>query len=860
MNIFNKVAMQGLIKNRARTFITIIGVVLSAALITAVASFAVSLQTYMVNGAIMKYGGWHVAFPYEDSAFIQEQSQDSRVSSVASFENVGWAMLEGGENPDKPYLFIAGFNKDTFDALPIDLLSGRLPENSNEIVAPAHVSSNGGVKISVGDTLTLPVGIRHAGEETLSQHNPFRSGEETLTAQENKTYTVVGICQRPAFEERSAPGYTFITKADTTDKAESFSAFVTLKNPAKVRLYADQAAGDSAYILNDDVLRFMGISDDLIFNTLLYSIGGVLVVLIMLGSVFLIYNSFHISLNERTHQFGILMSVGATEKQLKNSVLFEGLCIGAVGIPIGILISIPSIKLVLALVAKNFANVLYDNVPLTLKVSVPALAAAVVISMVTILISAYIPAKKAAGIPVMECIRQTNEIKVEAKAIKTSKFTWRIYGLEEMLALKNFKRNKRRYRSIILSLTLSVVLFVAASVFRSDLNQTAQQTKVVTDYDIGLGTQDMDDSEMLGLYDRLKAVEGVTQSSCQIIQKYSCAVQSGSLSDAYRQSSDEHLTEETVNLPMEIQFLDDDTYHEIINGLGLPAEEYTGENARLIAVAKMEDNSGQAGDVSQLADLFKSSSSSVTVMPEVNGKPQLEQGKNIMITSVDIVPPDTPPITGTVQQKPYFFQIMAPWSLREKLALTDNAADVRVKGLTFQSDNPSKSTAKMQALIEGSGITSSYTLYNVHAMMELNRNVLFIVNLFTVVFIIMISLIAVANVFNTIATNIKLRRRELAMLRSVGMSDRDFNKMMRFECILYGGWTLVFGLPISVILSWLIYKGMMAGGADIDFTLPWGSIILSMLGVFSVIFITMLYAVSKIRKENIIDALRDDMA
>lgn len=860
MNIFNKVALQGLIKNRARTFITIIGVVLSAALITAVASFAVSLQTYMVNGAIMKYGGWHVAFPYEDSAFIQEQSQDSRVSSIASFENVGWAMLEGGENPDKPYLFIAGFNKDTFDALPIDLLSGRLPENSNEIVAPAHVSSNGGVKISVGDTLTLPVGIRHAGEETLSQHNPFRSGEETLTAQENKTYTVVGICQRPAFEERSAPGYTFITKADTTDKAESFSAFVTLKNPAKVRLYADQAAGEGAYILNDDVLRFMGISDDLIFNTLLYSIGGVLVVLIMLGSVFLIYNSFHISLNERTHQFGILMSVGATEKQLKNSVLFEGLCIGAVGIPIGILISIPSIKLVLALVAKNFANVLYDNVPLTLKVSVPALAAAVVISMVTILISAYIPAKKAAGIPVMECIRQTNEIKVEAKAIKTSKFTWRIYGLEEMLALKNFKRNKRRYRSIILSLTLSVVLFVAASAFRSDLNQTAQQTKVVTDYDIGLGTQDMDDSEMLGLYDKLKAVEGVTQSSCQIIQKYSCAVQSGSLSDAYRQSSDEHLTEETVNLPMEIQFLDDDTYHEIINGLGLPAEEYTGENARLIAVAKMVDNSGQAGDVSQLADLFKSSSSGVTVMPEVNGKPQLEQGKNIMITSVDIVPPDTPPITGTVQQKPYFFQIMAPWSLREKLSFTDTAADVRVKGLTFQSDNPSKSTAKMQALIEGSGITSSYTLYNVHAMMELNRNVLFIVNLFTVVFIIMISLIAVANVFNTIATNIKLRRRELAMLRSVGMSDRDFNKMMRFECILYGGWTLVFGLPISVILSWLIYKGMMAGGADIDFTLPWGSIIISMLGVFSVIFITMLYAVSKIRKENIIDALRDDMA
>lgn len=860
MNIFHKVALQGLIKNRTRTLVTIIGVALSAALITAVAAFAVSLQTYMVNGAIMKYGGWHVEFPYEDSAFAQEQAKDSRVSNTATFENVGYAKLEGGQNPDKPYLFIAGFNKETFDTLPLELLSGRLPENSNEIVAPAHISSNGGVKIAVGDTLTLAVGTRQAGEETLSQHNVYQSGEETMTPLTEKTYTVVGICQRPSFEERSAPGYTMITTAGPMDAAKSLSVFVTLKKPSMVRTYAGEAAGNPAYLLNDDVLRFMGISDDTIFNTLLYSIGGVLVALIMLGSVFLIYNSFHISLGERTHQFGILMSVGATEKQLRNSVLVEGLCIGAIGIPIGILISIPSIRLVLALVAKNFANVLYANVPLTLKVSAPSLVAAVVISMITILISAYIPAKKAAGIPVMECIRQTNEIKVEAKAIKTSKFIRRIYGLEETLALKNFKRNKRRYRSIILSLTLSVVLFVSASAFRTGLNQAAEQAKAVTDYDIGFGTQDMDEGEMLALYDKLKTTEGVTKSSSQIIMKYTCAVQASDLSEDYLNAAGETLPEETVKLPIEIQFLDDNTYYEIINGLGLPAEEYTGENAKLTAVAKMEDQSGQAEDVSQLRDVFRSSSASVTVIPQENGKPVMEQGQNINITCVETVPPDTPPYSGTSRQQPYFFQIMAPWSLKEKLAPPDTAVDVKVKGFTFQSENPSLSTARMQTLIEGSGITASYSLYNVHAMMELNRNILFIVNLFTVVFILMISLIAVANVFNTIATNIKLRRRELAMLRSVGMSDRDFNKMMRFECVLYGGRTLLFGLPISGILSWLIYKGMVAGGAAIDFKFPWTSIVISMLGVFFVIFITMLYAVSKIRKENIIEALRDDMA
>lgn len=856
MNIFHKVALQGLKKNRTRTFVTIIGVALSAALITAVASFAVSLQTYMINGAVMKYGGWHVAFPDSDSSFVQEQVKDSSVTNAAAFENVGYAELTGGQNPDKPYLFIAGFHKETFDTLPLELLSGRLPENGNEIVAPAHVSSNGGVKIAVGDTLTLAVGNRKAGDETLSQNDPYRAGEEALTSLSEKTYKVVGICQRPSFEERSAPGYTMITTADSMEAATSLSVFVTLKNPSRVRLYAENAAAGRAYFLNDEVLRFMGVSDDTIFNTLLYSIGGVLVVLIMLGSVFLIYNSFNISLNERTHQFGILMSVGATEKQLRNSVLFEGLCIGVIGIPIGILIGIPSMKLVLALVAKNFSNVFYDNVPLTLEVSLPALAAAVLVSIITILISAYIPAKKAVRIPVMECIRQTNEIKVEAKTIKTSKLIRRIYGLEETLALKNFKRNKRRYRSIILSLTLSVVLFVSASAFRTDLNQVAEKAKVVTDYDIGLSTPDMDDREMTELYDKLKNVEGILGSTRQVVMKYICAAAAGGLSEDYLNSSGEHVMEETINLSMEIQFLDDSTYLRIINQLGLPAEQYQGEDAKLIAVAKMNDDAGEAESVRELKDLFRDSSASVTVIPEVNGEPVVDQGQNIDITCVDFVPPDNPPYTGKTQQLPYSFQVMAPLSLMEKLV----SADVKVKGFTFQSEDPSRITKKMQSVIEGSGITTTYTLYNVHAMTDLNRNILFIVNLFTIVFIFMISLIAVANVFNTIATNIRLRRRELAMLRSVGMSDCDFNKMMRFECVLYGVRTLLFGLPVSGIMSWMIYKGMQFGSADIGFVFPWSSIIISMMGVFFVIFITMLYVTSKIRKENIIDALRDDMA
>ena len=866
MNIFNKVTLQSMKESRTQTIVTIIGVVLSAAMITAVATFGVSLLDYMAKGAAAKYGDWHVAFLDVDSSFVAKQASNDKVANTVKFENIGYAKLDGGKNPNKPYLFISGFSKETFDALPVTLLSGRLPENSGEILVSGKTATNGGVSYTVGDTVSLSVGSRMNGNKKLSQNDPYTSGAETLVPRGEKTYTVVGICGTPVFEEDSAPGYTLITISDTVETADDLSLFITLKNPRQVHSYASTEAAGHAYILNHDVLRFMGLdSSDKIFNALLYSVGGIVVAIIMIGSVFLIHNSFSISLNERTQQIGILASVGATTKQLRNSVLFEGLCIGAVGIPIGILTGLGGIRLVISVVSENFGSILYSGVPLTLHVSVPAIVGAATVSLVTILISAYIPAMKAASTPVMECIRQTNEVQVEAGAVKTSKLVQRMCGLEGTLALKNFKRNKKRYRSIVLSLVLSVVLFISTSAFVTDLKQTMAQALSVTTYDIGFGTKDMDDGEMIQLYNKLKTADGVTGSSYQDVMKYSCVVQADELSNDYWESAGGSSPGKTVELPIEIQFLDDSTYLNLIKSAGLSAEDYTGENTKMIAVAKIQTGSNEKKgkkEVNEFRNMFKSSSVEADLIPETNGgELNKDYGQSASITCVEVVGPDTPPTTEVSDQRTYFFQVMAPWSLKEKIAPPDASVDVRVKGLTFQSENPSQSVAEMKTMIQGAGITSAYMLLNTSEVMDENRNYIFISNVFAYTFIVMISLIAVANVFNTISTNIRLRRRELAMLKSVGMSDRSFNRMMRCECAFYGIRALFVGLPLAIIFSWLIYKGMFIGGADgIIFVLPWASIGISVFSVLLVIFVTMMYAVSKLRKENIIDVLRDDMA
>lgn len=799
MNIFNKVTLQSLKKSRTRTIVTIIGVALSAAMITAVATFTVTLQSYLVNSSVQRYGSWQVAFLDVDAAFMQERSQDDGVTSATTLENIGYAPLTDYKNPDKPYLFITGFNPKAFESLPITLLSGRLPQNSGEVLVPAHLAANGGVT------------------------------------------------------------YTLITTTDPANQSDCFNLFVTLKNPYDVHHYTKDTAGTYNTLFNDNVLRFMGLSDDTLFNTLLYSVGSVLVSLIMLGSIFLIYNAFNISLNERTRQFGILASVGATAKQLRNSVLFEGLCIGAVGIPLGVFLGLASISLVISLIAKNFENILLTDVPLTLSISAPTLMIAVAVSMMTILISAYIPARKAASRPVLESIRQTKEIKIESGAVKTSKLAQRLYSLEGTLALKNFKRNKKRYGSIVLSLTLSVVLFVSAGAFGTNLKQIAKASVVNADFDISFISVNRADAEVFKIYDKLKTADGVYNSSYQGLSTYWVTVNASDLSDRYREAAGLTASDQAVHLPLDIQFIEDSLYLDFLNTLGLSPADYTDQNPKMTAVAKAKgpNDHDNGAEKASLYNLFANPSLNVTITPEADEQQAPTQSKNISLTFVDTIPIDVIPRQfSETQNDTNTFMVVAPYGQK---ATFDIQGTNEVLGLTFKSETPAQSVAKMKTILLDEGITSDYTLYNLQEIFEQNRNIVFVVDVFTYVFVLMISLIATANVFNTISTNIGLRRREFAMLRSVGMSDRNFNKMMNFECAFFGLRTLLYGIPMASILSWLIYKGLVAGGGEIQFAFPWASLAISIIGVFLLVFTTMLYATRKIKKENIIDALRDDM-
>ncbi|MFG6349293.1 MAG: ABC transporter permease, partial [Lachnospiraceae bacterium] len=423
------------------------------------------------------------------------------------------------------------------------------------------------------------------------------------------------------------------------------------------------------------------------------------------------------------------------------------------------------------------------------------------------------------------------------------------------------KRNKKRYRSIVFSLVLSIVLFISSNSFVIYLKQASEMAVVFTTYDIGFAAKDMEDSEMDALYNKLKTVDGVYNGMYQAVAKYTCTAGTDSMTDGLKEVLGVKPQDKTAELFMDIQFINDNAYLGIIKELGLPENEYTGSSAKLISIAKLENHTQREKMPEEFDNMFKNNQADFNIIPTGTNYSANGSRKEINVTFEEFIPPDIlPDIEDTSAYKPsgYIFIVLAPYSLKEGFGITD--ANKGTKGITFCSKTASKAMEDIEMGILSEGVTANYNLFNVNRMMEDNTNMIFIANVFAYTFIIMISLIAAANVFNTISTNIKLRRRELAMLRSIGISERGFQKMMNFECAFYGIRALGFGLPLAMLFSWLVYKGISGGGADdINFVIPWAGIGISIFSVLFIVFITMLYATSKIKKENIIDALRDDM-
>ncbi len=844
MSVFQRVTVSTLKKNKIRTIVTIIGVILSAAMIMAITTFTSSIQNFMVDIIQSEEGEWHVQGYDTTLQKLNELKDNDDIQSFAAAENVGYAKVT--DSYGTWLVNILGFSEDTYELAPITVVSGRLPQTGDEIVLETSFADG---RYEVGDKVTLSVGDRYLNGKKLYQCDELTVNYddesieisewvEKLKVKDEKSYTVVGIIGRPGFESYGAPGYSAITAASGT--TEDYRTFVKLENPKNVYDFTEDAFDGMRTRIHSELLRYMGISDDYEFNASLYAMGGMLILIVVLGSISLIYNAFSTSVSERTKQFGLLSSVGATRKQIRKMVIFEGLIICAVGIPIGVLCGIAGAGIVLKVLGPSFSAIINTSTPIevTMHVSLAAVVTAVIISLVTVMVSAFLPALRASRVTPIEAIRQTNDIKVRkcSKKLKVSWIVRKLFGIEGIVASKNFKNNKRKYRSTVISLTFSIVLFVAASCFTEYLNKMSDIAISDYGYDIMWMSNSSDESDNMQMYEKLKSAQEVTDSGYIAYIGIEVDVDAARVNDPDADSMSGN--GKYYSIAGYINFIDDDSFREFAESEGLNPDDYF-DSKKLNAICYDQRNY-QTEDGKYATELtFNNRDKALEV----------KTGSGFGNITIDYFSGSTP------KYSVYYgsgFDIIMPYGSLSKFD---------VKGMCetcmlFNSPDYQKTSEEMNKILEDNGLYGD-SVYSVAQQEAMNRALIKIINVFSFGFIALISLISVVNVFNTISTNIHLRRREFAMLRSIGMTDGGFNKIMIIECIFYGIKSVVYGVTLSTLAAYLIFK-MTEPGFELSFTFPWKSMLVAVGSVFLVVIITMIYAMRKVKKQNTIEAIKDD--
>ena len=894
MNILHTFTRKSLLANRSRTLVTIIGIILSMSLFTAVIEGAYSGQQFLVRSVEEVQGRWLVYETGLSAGEADKLRHTDGISESALWQEVGWGMI-GTENDYKPYLLVESVDHNIENLLAIRLLAGRMPENDAEILLPSHLASNGGVNYHVGDALTVALGRRvDANGEALSPDQALSDTRpETIAEAAEHSYSVVGIYERfaPEVENYGCPGYTALTRGGRG--SGSYTVFYTLKHPARTLKWLEAHPALGGRTVHSDLRRFQGAFGTDSYNTLLYGFAGVLVFLISFGAISLIYNSFSISVSERTRQFGILKSVGATGKQLRASVLYEALLLSAIGIPAGLIVGCAGIGITLYCLRNAFSSFIFTGATTQMRLVLHplALGIAVAVCLAATLISAAIPARRAVRVSPIDSIRQTADVKLRGRDVRTGRLTQKLFGFEGTMAAKNFKRNRRRYRSTVVSLFLSVVLFISASSFCAYLTDAVSDVagtngKVDISY-YTIGENRPDPEAVLAL---LSAAGNAPAAVYQDTDSREYLIPSAFLAPEARDfpPEGEENSGDTVESFGFLAFLRDEAFRELCAANGFDSAAFF-DPARPVALAWNQNMVYEARDsgvrVSSVRTLDETKLPCVvsTWKPAekegylYSGFAAGENGKRMFSyvpLGEDGAPRwDAPELfpeaeagiaveyavggvmkTQTFGTSPRQFTLYYPYSLQAAVLGEGNA--LYMTDFSFQAANHAEAYAAMRSALTDAGMDASQ-LRDAAADEESVRMMVTVVNVFAYGFIILISLIAVANVFNTISTNILLRRREFAMLRSIGFGDRGFRRMMNYECVIYGVKGLAWGLPAAIGVTWVIWR-ITSEAVDKGFYVPWYSVAIAAGSVFAVVFATMLYASGKLQKDNPIDALKNE--
>lgn len=932
MNLMKTLTLKNLKLNRKRTIVTIVGIILATALLSALVTLVSSFQYSMIKYQKQKDGDFHVKFSNVKMSELSEFKNNRNIESTFETMGMGFAKLDGCKNEDKPYAYVMATDEAGFERGCFKLIEGRMAKNEDEIVIPRHLKTNGRIDIKVGDEITLDVGKRYDSntEGVISENCAYEHEAETLTDTVTKHYKVVGIMERPGYgmEDYSAAGYTFVTysdelaaidngtkseasEADTTLTVYSRYTQKALRNKDAVtadiigvdeKLF-EKANNSSVEMSSEESDRFLKEMEnakyDIYMNgylinyecvfpidgsfKALFTVAAVVALIIILTSVYCIKNSFNISITEKIRQYGMLASVGATRRQIKSSVKTEAAMLGVVGIPVGtmsgILASLILVKVVNALSAG------WLNVALSFHTSLPALILAVILSIATIYFSATGSARRAAKVTPLEAIRNTKEIKIKSAKLKTPAIIGRIWGIGGVISYKNIKRNNKKYRTTVTSIVICSVTFIVISYFMSMAFSVVGMSYASADYNIGINMSCKKDIDIEKFSKLLSGIEGA--EDYLVGAGYDFDVSKPEYTKEYgeycRQLYDDS---EDVSQMFLITVLDDKSYDKYASDAGIKNAaagailvnkctfDVYNENSSKYVKKEMELYKYKAGDTIECGyNVYDDASSDDNAVEgdtessteDNSGYVDEETINNGVRKTVDVT------IAGVTDKVPIGYKgysntllFMNQKGFESLWGDGKNGNEIKPGYASYSAyvvaENADEYQDTFEKETEGNPEYSQISFYvsNMDKQMRDEKSLFTLLGVFAYGLIVVIALIGITNIINTLSTGMELRSREFATLRSIGMTDKQFVGMVRLESVFISVKALVIGVPLGILISYLLCVIMNRMDDVIIYELPYKAIILCIVVVIMLIYAIMKLSMTKLRHNNIIETIKNE--
>ncbi len=849
MSILKKLSIRNLKLNKKRSIGTIMGIVLSVALVTAVAGMFTSFHRTLVQNTIESTGYYHYSISEIDEDMFRDLKSNRDIENIMTSYFLGTALYSQTEEDGITYLNVS--STEYFDELQNKIVKGRKPQNANELVIPESLAIEQNIKVE--DTLELEVGTRltEDGYE-LDMTNPsHEEAHEYIANATHKTYKVVGTFEgngsRYSMYSPNSTTMVYYKVYTINETSSKIDVFMALKNPKEHDSFVagliatgkfDPTNGPDYYQLNAnlELLRWecFAFSDSTI--SMLYAVVGTVLAIIVITSVFCIRNSFAISTTEKSKMLGMLASVGATKKQIKRSVLIEAFILGAIGIPLGILSGIFADFVLIKVVNLILKDYIFQNAEgLIFTISfLPCLVAAI-LGIVTIYLSAIFSARRASRISPIDNMRSSKDVMLNKKNLKIPRIIPTIFKTGGVLAYKNLKRSKKKYRTTVISIAISVFIFIALNTFLTDTFGMTNRYYTTYDYNVALNSiRELQKSDITALakldnIEEFHTTYEIYTNQNDYIKIYDRA-HTADLGEAYDNCDkyDADTTECTgPHIGTSLIGLDDASFKNYVESLGLNYQQT--KNKGILAdtvVVYLNDKETETRRFTyQKGDHFKgtfhNSDFDVEIGAITTNKPYGIENYNYpggyFIVDVD-----------------YFQDIEFTPML-----------------ITIKSKNPDKLVKDINAYKKGLGV------YNIEEEQKYNRAISLVISIFLYGFIAVITLIGVTNIFNTITSNMELRGKEFAMLKSIGMTKKEFSRMINLETFFYSTKSLVYGIIFGLLGSFLVHASFNTK-QEVAYNFPLTAILISIVFVFILVSIIMHFSITKINKQNTIETIRNE--